>query len=1160
MATLGLLVQTVLANIYHNNSVWNVSYGDQIAFPLYRYFSSNKDYSLKYTMIANFTTKIVSREPFFIKEITQNCKAITPMDRTQKEAQNKLNMICNKNEFYEMNIDSATGKIIDLKLMITLAGQECLGSDWSKAANAYAVFCLEKGASSTADQQFYVVNIINPIDNKVVGTSKRKFADEKSYSFDERVKVRFRQVPKGGATATIVTIHDEPFADKDVSITAKSNDFFFLTEVDSLTKKPDADLQSIRFSSDTVLNKGEFYKGMTLEITDSTVFVAFYNRSQILKIASCKLDITTPKAAKIIECKFHTNSKDIGFGIISFLGNSIVAYFNKKLKEYHYCLLTPNTQDPTASVLTGCTKFDGRTGIDIDIRDFYSTGSKNLKVFYMTIDNRIDLGLDTFELSDVEPKIKLSDSFKAYCNASADLSGRYYAISESFLDVFDKTRAEELLIQGNLVPQDRGVPVTIEQDHQGAKDIRAIQVHQYPRFITAINPKSNFPSLIGFKGIYFKIPIGRDYFSGNAINFALKGDLAGKLIANAGEFEFKIDAEDSNNFRAYFHTNGYSVMTTKDNKVIIINCARKLENTFVLKCVKIGEKIGMNDKVGEKVLTTYHTKHLLVIVTTYGQFIFFNKVAHLSETMNLEGDNRFIKQVTFKPKDSLILISALVTDSKGVVAQISNFAFNEFARLNGEATDKYFYSVSQITKSSYQAESSQESGGDFCPKSIAYEIIDSPFLDILNACETKDRRILRFSMLDERSPKQLMNSYIRVNELKNDQIQMCPDLDTVIIASIGATQAIGIGYESSNIRQYLGLKELKVQKVTKLVCLGPKAFALGLLTTDDKFKIATYYTGKLQLANDRLHSLLEFSASDGYQDFTGSESEGYIYYNIFAPDKKTQFRMIYLDGPELFVKTNTRDQISDAAIDCSNGATNAYVPIPLSFKLQKSTVDVSSKEKGVKIEAKKYDIGNLCWINGPVFHYSIDQEVDVASISQRLTLPKEFISKQDAATYKSLYFSRMKVIRDITFILSQQPEKSQILMKFMEGTTRVLRNFTLTQTCHNFDIIEESDKTIGFVIALSCFYQNQKAVHFVTISYDGKMTYQGVTSIELSSKDLGLAFTNTLNQKSYRYMLANINENNEMTLYSFNFSTSADKINTKISFSSIVHTVSNGNL
>jgi hypothetical protein len=958
-----------------------------------------------------------------------------------------------------------------------------------------------------------------------------------------------------------VTIHDEPFTDKDVSIQAKGNNFFFLSEVDPVSKKPEDVLQVISLSADTVLNKGEFMKGMTLDISDGTTFLAFYNKSQILKIASCKLDITTPKAAKVADCRFHTNTREIGYGAISFLGNSNVAYFNKKEQKSYYCKLTLNSQDPTASVLTGCTICEGRDGRDIDLLDFHSTGPNNLKIFYMTNDSRIDLGVDIFELSNVEPFVKQVNSFKTFCNSSMDLKDRFYTISESFLDCYDKTRADELLIQGNLVPPDRSVPITIEQVHDKAKTIVQFEIRQFPRFIQAVNSKKSFPALVGFKGNYFKVPIGREYFSGNGINFELKGDLTNSLVANAGSFEFKIDGEtDPNKFQAYYHTNGYSVMVTTENQVFIINCARKLEGTFVFKCVKVVDGIRLDDKVGEKVLATYHTQHLLVIATTYGQFIFFNKVSHASDSMALKGENRYLKQVIFKPKDALILISALVTDSKGVVSQISSYAFNEFAKLSGSSSEIYFYSVNTITRTSYQAETNQESGGDFCPRSISYEVTDSPVLDILNACETRDRRILRFSFKDERKPQQLSNSFIRVNELKNDQIQMCPDLDSVILTSIGSTMAVGVGYETSNIKQNLGLKELNVQKITKLICLGTKAFALGLLTNDGKFKIATYFTGKLRLANDRLHSLLEFSAADGYQDFSGAESEEYIFYNVFSNGKKTLFRMVYLGGPELFVRTNNRDEVGDAQIGCSNGVSNYYQTLPFSFRNQKNTVEISSKQERVKLEKKNYDLGNLCLINGPIFQYNLEEDVKVISITPRVSNITELFSSEDVQRYKSLYFSRLKTIRGFTFVLSQVSEKSQILMKFNDGVSNVTRNFVLEQTCHNFDVIEESNKTLGFVVALSCFFQNEKRIHVANISFDGRIDYQGSSSIITSSRDLGLAFTSTTNVKSNRYLLANIDENDMMTLYSFNFTTSTDKKNTRISFDSIVHSVQNGKI
>jgi hypothetical protein len=167
LAFLGLLIHSALAEIYLNNSVWNVSNGDQIAFPLYRFFKTNKEYTLNYSVIANFTTKLIAREPFFIREISQNCNSLTPMDRTDKDDKNRLTMICNKNEFYELVIDLGTGRITEVKLVGRFEGQECLGSDWSKTATAYALFCTQKGKTGSAADDYYVLNIIDKIDFKL---------------------------------------------------------------------------------------------------------------------------------------------------------------------------------------------------------------------------------------------------------------------------------------------------------------------------------------------------------------------------------------------------------------------------------------------------------------------------------------------------------------------------------------------------------------------------------------------------------------------------------------------------------------------------------------------------------------------------------------------------------------------------------------------------------------------------------------------------------------------------------------------------------------------------------------------------------------------------------------------------------------------------------
>lgn len=1159
LAALAFMVNQALTNIYGNNVKWQLSSGDQISFPLYRYFETNRDYTIKYRAITTFTTKIISRDPVLTKEVAQGCKAISAMDKTEKEADNKLTMICNKNEVYESSIDGQSGKVTNTNLIYKFDGMECLALEWSKSLNAYGVFCIQVEASKAADSQFYIVNIIDRATLKLVGSSKVAFSGLNSYEFNGRIKIKFREVTKGTGTATVVLVFDESFTDNNVNIASKGNDFFLVTEIDTNTKKPAAAIQFVKFNSITTILKGEVFKSLTMEIYSNFLLLAFYSKSNLVKVARCSFTYATTEMA-ISGCILREHPIDLGYGLISFLNSDLVAYYNKRDAKFFTCKLYPNDQDTTQQIIKDCNAFEGRKGTDIDIKDFYAINDKNLKVYYMTKETKIDLGVDVYELGAADPKVKLLDSFNTYCSLSTDVKSNYYTITDSFLDVFTKTRTEELLIQGSLVPQDKSNLVTIEKDHQGAISIKEIEVSQFPKFITAIQAKTNFPTLIGFLGTYFRIPIGRAYFSGNGINFELTGQLSTRIVSNAGDFQFKVDGENTADILAYHHTSGYAAMFMKNSRLLIVNCQKVIEGGLIaLKCERIGERVDLRSEFNEQILATYHTPHMLIIVTTYGQFIFFNKVRQTSLLQNVQSGTRFFKQVSFKPKDAYILISVLATDSKGQNPEIQNYRLDEFSKLDSTSTDAFGY-VSTITKDSYKAESNQETAGDFCPKSIDYELTDAPVLDVLNACATKDRRLLRFSMKDEEKPAQLSNTFIRLAELRNDKIQMCADLDTAIIASIDSPQAIGIGYESYNIQQNLGLKALNVEKVTKIVCLGQRAYALGLLTSDKKFKIATYFTRKLKYANERLHSLLEFSAEDGYKDFSGAESDGTIFYNIYSPGKPTLFRMVDLDGPELYVKSISRTQISDSAIACSNGESNALLPLPLSFKQQKQSVQVSSRNRSIEITKKKYDFGELCNVQGPVFDYKLDSEVTALTITPRVSTAAEFIPTADTSALKSLYFSRIKVIRDITFILSQMPGKSQILAKFEENQKPKVLNFILNQTCHNFDIVEETNSAIGFLVALNCFYNNEKRIHFVSLTLDGKHIYQGFSSVVLTSLDMAFTFSTTAIPTSYRYLFSNIDESNHLTIYSFNLSTSLDKLNAQISFSSIVHEVANGSL
>ena len=1153
IACLVAAVGVARANIYGNNSVWSVSYGDQVSIPLYKLFETNKDYSVKYETTSNIT-RIISREPLFTREIPRNCKGMNLMDLTEAETPNRLSMICNGTDLYEVEIDQSNGKLKEAVLMGQFEAMSCFSADWNKALNIYAVFCQEiKGAGK---DNFYVVHIVDRATKKVTGASRRNMADQSTYHFVDRVKVRFRDIFKDQSKTTkttVVTVFDEPFADESINIVAKSNHFLLLAEVDASSKKPEEQLQVVDFTKDNTLNRDKVYKVLTMEVFERDFVIAFYNLEKQLKFGKCTLDLAVAKQAKISDCIFKTSKVEaIGHGMISFFASSVAAVYEKQEKKYLVCSIVVGKSTDTASpLLDNCNRFDGRVEPDTDVRDFECPKDTKLKVLYMTRDKKIDLGMDLITLSTVDPKTKTAEIFKAYANDTAELQNKFYTITDAFLDVFDKSRQEELLVQGTLLPKDGSVQFVVRATHQDKVTINQLTFTQYSRFLRAIDRIGAFPSLIGSLRNYFRIPIGRQYFSGNGINFNLKGSLDGRLVSNAGEFELVVDNLPNDQIDSFFYKLGYAALLTKDRRIVIVNCKKALGNSMIkLSCVKIGEKAGLNSDANERILATYDTQQILLIVTTYGQFIAFNKINHNAKVALEPGANKAYTQVTFKPNNAFILISVMVADSKGEIAQIKTYKMDEFAALESAS---FMKGETTLDKDNYsKAERCQDSAGQFCPRSIAYELQDTPILVVLNACKDKDRRLIRFSLEDPLKPQQLTNQYIRVDAFKKEQILMCTDLDTVTIAAIGDMQALGIGYESHNIQQTLGLQEMDIAKITDMKCLGSKAYALGFRDSKGSLKIATYFTDKLKKANDRLHSLLEFASDSGLMDFTGSEDNGIIVYSVFGKDKETQFRMVNLDGPELFVKSNTKTVINDATIDCTNGIANGYFSLPLNFKEQKNSVQVSSRTKNVELSKTKYNVGNRSIVNGPVFHFSLGAEVKTVSITQRVSAAKEYLSSSDARGFKIVFISRVATVGQFTFILAQLKEQSALIMRFNQANKDVTHNFTLTETCHNFEVTEEAT---GFLVALSCFYQNEKRIHFVSISKEHKFEYEGASSSLLPSNSMSLTKTD---DKMYPYLLSNLDENNVMTIFKFYLNKVTDKRGTKISFSQIIHQVENG--
>jgi hypothetical protein len=1154
LASLAFITTAVLAGIYDEGTAWKINVEDQISIPLNKWFGTYFKDTIEFGTTSPIP-KVISREQMFTKEIPKNCKRLGLMDRSERESVNKLAMICNSTDLYEIEIDSATGKLKSPVLLAQFKGLLCVDWDWSASLNSYAVFCQELKDSGI--DSYYVLNIVDREQKKVTGSSRRSMANAESYKFTDRVKTNFRTIEKSpGTPVTIVTVFDEPYSDADINIMAKANKFFLLAEVDRSTKVPETEFQIVRYDKDNTIASVGYYKGLSMEIYDSDIVLVFYSTEKVVKVVQCKLDISEPKQAKATQCVFKNSLvENIGYGYVSLFKNGLVGVYRRKDKEYQVCKIVRGLIDPKAPIIDQCNRLAGRSMADTDACDLQSPTTSLLKIVYCTYDKTKNLGIDLVEISNTDPKTKTAEVFKGYGDDATEYQKRFYVISDAFIDVYDKTREEELMVQGSSLPKDGSVEFIVTSTHQGNILTKNISFTQYSRFLRSVDKIKNFPSLVGTLTNYFRVPIGREYFSGNGIRFRVTGKVDGSAVLNAGVFEFEIQDQPLDTIDSYYHGDNYAAALLKNGKLLIVHCEKKIGDNIKLFCKRLLEGVTMDKSVNEKILAIHDTNEILLIITTYGQFITFNKVNHNSKLTYETNPNRYFSQVTFTRKDGFILASVLANNNKGEVARIVTYKIDKFASLENDGAikeeEKLIFDKDNYSKAS----PSQESGGEFCPRSISFEVGDEPILSILNACANSDRRLLRFSLSDFQKAVQLTNSFIRVNEFKHQKIGMCADTDSAIVASFDSNRVIGIGYESENIIQNMGMSELKAKRITQLDCLGHSAIAVGFEHEDGGFRIATYFTNKLKHANDRLHSVLEFTESDGMNRFIGtSNSEGTIVYNVFGPGKKTLYRLVSLNGPELFFKSNARTEINDVVIDASNGIANGYFELPMRFTEQKNSVQVSNRKKQFKLEQKKYNVGEIALINGPVFKYSLPSEVKSVKITSRHTPIKEYLTEAEIKSLGIVFLSRVLSIGDRIFILGQVKESSIVLMKFTEGSDSRMLAFKMIESCEKFDVIPEET---GYIMALSCFYQSQRKIHILTVDKQNKFTYEGASSTLMSTKSMSLVKTR---DPTYPYLFSNLDKGQVLSIYKFYLNKVLDKRASPLIFNSLGHNVENGSL
>lgn len=371
-------------------------------------------------------------------------------------------------------------------------------------------------------------------------------------------------------------------------------------------------------------------------------------------------------------------------------------------------------------------------------------------------------------------------------------------------------------------------------------------------------------------------------------------------------------------------------------------------------------------------------------------------------------------------------------------------------------------------------------------------------------------------------------------EFKKEDIIMCPDIHTLVIAAPGSNMVLGIGYESYNLKMDLSMGELMVKEVKKMVCLGEKAFAIGYLDTNNLFKIATFFTGKMPFADNRLHSILEFAEIGTYKDFIGSEADGYVFFNVHSTDsQKHQFKALNLNGPDLYTRSNDRSVVNDGELKTGNGNNNENFNMKLNFIVQRVQAVASSRTKKTPIPLNKaVDIETSCLVEGPAFDWELTPNAP-ATVTPRVSAFTEFVPQKFNDTVFFNYATQVSNLGDVTFGLMQAKDSSVVYVKHQTATVTPFV-VVLKERCDQMHMMRSPANNL--VGVFSCLFNNEPRFYLYEFSAtDGNIIYKRYSSVSKRSQ-----IVDAVQAQGSNYILASIDERKVLQIWKFDMSSDTD--------------------
>lgn len=1172
-------------------NVSQIKYGrvnvkDRIAYDLNDIFGAKKREERgtdKYFMVNNKAARVISSDPFTIREFKEDCTHFNKGHHTDQEEM--FTVICEKNKFYEITVSKGAQKTGEASYKIKSspygiqflaefkdpdnASKEltCYDSTYYYAKNLYAVVCETKKIKDTrGDVLIFLVKRVQKTALEVTGKvlSMVRKAKSGKISFSEKRLIKMVKFNKGTlfSSEEQFMLYDEPFIYQGHQTTSKDNLFFIVMSVtgESGKEKFELDLGEKKRTA-RVVNIGEMarsssgqgqitefinlYRIVNIETIHGMLLISGYfdNVSNMVTALKCQVDTSdSNKVFKIKSCMKIKSKKKSDLAFQQFFQNRVqekikrVATYSRKTKTIRICNLNVDASFRIAqsSYEEGCAEVKARSRFVKDIAFGFFDNCDNYETcdaFWFDEEKKHFIGIDRYKISKTEISgtgqkydsfsAKLDSKYFCYGNSGRMIGDNMFMAEEKFISGFNKWRSEEVLIRAELLQPGNDFYVTLYKSQAGTHEFINITGYRVKQMIYQITAKQKFPKFRGSLGEMYHVPLGRDYFNGNALTFKLN---ANKDIAKDSHIHYMLPGKihingESLNHRMFFYGHRSSVVVTSNWHLFFLRCLRKLEKGVIaMSC----DKITTQDDKGKfsfwdlgkdhNLIGDFEAQEMHFVGTSRGKVFRYNRnTKKISEAISFGGKESKFIEVTFKDYGNVLIVAMLSEKGEIYIGKM-----NLFNDVSGDIKN------GKITKYDGR-KSSQETDGKFCPNSIYFSQTFHSHLVIVNSCAPEkgskskvgfDRRLITYEVTPSdyhildigiEMGLEAKNEFLRLKDLNGDKLALCTDKDMNFVANIGTKYAYGIGISTESKIEDMGLDELNVEVIHKMLCLGNKA--IGLIVTDKqkRLTVITYFLGKFKDADNRIHSYFHLEGT--FKDAFASEGEGLVFYNIHLnEDNKHHIMAVDLKGPDVFIKSTEREVAYETEIEVQNKRENQKFDILVEFDKLVKKGGVSHRKLRTTIKAKIYDnVESFTYWHGPV--WSITYGGKAGSIVQtRLTLPSTILESDLSTDFKILSVDAIEYLDDRIFMLAQTTTGSKIIIKNdMPKAGEKPTVVDTTKVCQNLRVTMNYMEKVpdGYLFLTNCFIQFGSK----TETSDGphpRMTYFKLTKADLSNRKLTL--------------------------------------------------------